>query len=111
MIGPATILRRAYKKISTPRKWTYGGLATDSRGHCVPPKSRRAVKFCAVGALDSIRCAHADRQTALFELTRAAYFLHASNPIALNDCSPRTAAYRRVRVMYRLAIKALERRK
>lgn len=46
-----TVLKRARAFLLKPGGWTKGRLARDKKGREVPVTSRRAVSFCAVGAI------------------------------------------------------------
>lgn len=63
----ASVLTRAMAKIE--KGWTKGVLAADKAGQDVDPRSRRAVRWCALGAVDA-----ADRN---FE-TEALHFLRTA---------------------------------
>lgn len=50
--GPVErLLRSSQKRISKTNAWCTGNTAEDSSGHEVPPKSKKAARFCAIGAL------------------------------------------------------------
>jgi hypothetical protein len=52
--APAAILRLARKLIEKPRAWTKGAPAKDKRGEFVSPMDKRAVCWCALGAVERI---------------------------------------------------------
>lgn len=47
----AQILKDARALIADEKNWTQDKVARDRRGYSVSPESRRAVCFCAIGAL------------------------------------------------------------
>jgi len=47
-------LKAALKKFRNGKAWTQGTLAKDKDGNTVPPKSKRAVSFCALGAVEAV---------------------------------------------------------
>lgn len=48
---PADVLRKAADKISEPNAWTRHELARDENGDAVSPSNKRAVCWCALGAI------------------------------------------------------------
>ena len=54
MITTAEILKRAKAKIENPGHWCQGFPAKDVRGRSAKPHSDYAVRWCAIGALDSV---------------------------------------------------------
>ena len=52
----STVLEHARTLISDRRRWTRGVLARDRQNRRVPPYDHRAVKWCALGALERAAC-------------------------------------------------------
>lgn len=50
----AQVLREAKAVIPTPAQWTRKVAARDSRGNRVTPRNERAVRWCAMGAIEKV---------------------------------------------------------
>lgn len=48
------VLKRAYNKIKNKRFWTTNELAKDKNNNWVDPRSKKAIKFCAIGAVCNV---------------------------------------------------------
>lgn len=78
MAKKATKLRSARALISNPDNWCRNALAVDKSGKLVMPKSRTAVKFCAVGAIEKFGISRE-------RLLRASWLLGEFSPVDFND--------------------------
>lgn len=104
-------LKAALKLIESRRRWTQRTPAIDDRGAYVEANSKRAVAWCAQGACDHVGDERsADR--AYWTLCDVALELyHEGSVILLNDMGDRPTAHRKVKRVFREAIKREEARR
>jgi hypothetical protein len=48
---PITVLKKVYKLLSNPARWTRGAFARNNMGYPVSPNDKHACRFCLDGAL------------------------------------------------------------
>jgi hypothetical protein len=95
------LLESAWKRIEDPKNWCKKYFAMDSRNRHVSPYSKRACKFCAIGAIDARwRDNPLATHKAEVLLIAAAFNIGHGDPTYVNDCLGHDA----VRRMYSLAI-------
>ena len=85
---PVTILKKARKLLSNPKRWTKGELARDRAGDATLPASTKAVCFCAEGVLRKYCGLGTCESSPVFDSAFA--ILHSAapnntNPIVYND--------------------------
>lgn len=83
MAASVELLKAARAKIADPKHWTRYRLARNARGNEVRPTNKRAVCWCAHGALRAVGIPlYAPEEILLFE---AAGELFKLEPYAVND--------------------------
>lgn len=110
----ATILRRARKRISDPKRWTQGQMARKATGTGVAAKNADACKWCAVGAIRKAAPKERGAHHAHRLLSTASHKLFGVGPIQVNDGRleigkvPRAAAHQSILAALDRAIELAE---
>lgn len=97
----ADILKRALKRVRNKKRWTQGVIAEDEDGRWINPRSKRAVRWCASGAIraegNSLLTARAE--ALLDSVAKSMYKL--LDIVAVND----TLGHEAILKVYKEAIK------
>ena len=80
------ILIVARSLIADKAQWCQGVMACDADCGEVDSKSSRAVRWCAVGALEHVTGRSFDSLLVKRVLIQAAFRLYRSSPVRVNDC-------------------------
>lgn len=71
------VITKARRLLSKKEKWTRGDYATDKNGQSVDPKEKKAVCFCAIGAVER----YADDASVQYELDKTARQLYPQDTL------------------------------
>lgn len=102
-----SILRDARALITDPTNWTVGVDARSKTGRSVAPSSKRAVCWCAQGAVERVGVVGSDEFRRAFKaMSRAATKMMGgfTEPFEIND----TVGYEATLQMFDLAIRDVE---